>query len=143
MTLRYCGVAVPRYRPRRVYASDTGRALKPNMVDVFIGDSLMVRHALRLGVQHWNVRVCEVEAPPRGAAVDGIIASADTGLEHRSGGSPRSGQASPPCLRATRVSSLFLRWELFVFRFGSAGRKMPTPVVPPTSRRPRSGCRPL
>lgn len=71
-----------------VHASDTGRALKPNMLDVFIGDSRMVRHALRLGVQHWDVRVCEAETPsrearagpaePRGAAVDGRIASADT-----------------------------------------------------------------
>ena len=76
-----------------VHASDTGRALKPNMVDVFIGDSRMARHALRLGVQHWNVRVCGAEgasegahagsAEPRGAAVDGGIASADAGLEHR------------------------------------------------------------
>src|SRR5512135_2794526 len=76
-----------------VHASDTGRALKPNMVDVFIGDSRMVRHALRLGVQQWNVRACEAEVPspeatavpaePRSAAVEGRIASADTGIGYR------------------------------------------------------------
>ena len=44
-----------------VHASDTGRALNPNTIDVFIGDSRMARHALRLGVQHWSVRVCEAE----------------------------------------------------------------------------------
>jgi 3D (Asp-Asp-Asp) domain-containing protein len=76
-----------------VHASDTGRALKPNWIDVFIGDSRMVRHALRLGVQHWNVRVCEAEtaspaakagpAEPRGAAVEGRAASADASLGNR------------------------------------------------------------
>ncbi len=76
-----------------VHASDTGRALKPNMIDVFIGDSRMASHALRLGVQHWNVRLCEAETPPReaksglaepgSAAVDGRIASAEIGLDYR------------------------------------------------------------
>jgi 3D (Asp-Asp-Asp) domain-containing protein len=75
-----------------VHASDTGRALKPNTVDVFIGDSRMVRHALRLGVQQWNVRVCGAARQPRqaqagpaepgSADVDGV-GSADTGLERR------------------------------------------------------------
>ena len=73
-----------------VHASDTGRALKPNTIDVFIGDSRMAPHALRLGVQHWDVRACEAAAPSPeaktaqaepGAVVDGRIASAVTGLE--------------------------------------------------------------
>jgi 3D (Asp-Asp-Asp) domain-containing protein len=46
-----------------VHASDTGVALKANAVDVFIGEARMARHARRLGVQHWNVRVCDAEAP--------------------------------------------------------------------------------
>ena len=73
-----------------VHASDTGRALKPDTIDVFIGDSRMAPHALRLGVQHWDVRACEAAAPsPEAktapaepdAVVDGRIASAVTGLE--------------------------------------------------------------
>jgi 3D (Asp-Asp-Asp) domain-containing protein len=70
-----------------VHASDTGGALKPHMIDVFVGDSRMRSHALRLGVQHWNVRVCEAQAPsaeakagplrPGGAAGEGRIASVD------------------------------------------------------------------
>jgi 3D (Asp-Asp-Asp) domain-containing protein len=76
-----------------VHASDTGGALKPHMIDVFIGDSRMASHALRLGVQHWNVRVCEVQAPspeakagpprPGGAAGEGRIASVDPGAASR------------------------------------------------------------
>jgi len=76
-----------------VHASDTGRALKPNTIDVFIGDSRMAPHALRLGVQHWNVRACEVESASReakagptesrSAAVDGRIASTGLGLDDR------------------------------------------------------------
>lgn len=41
-----------------VHASDTGAALMPNSIDVFIGDARMATHARRLGVQHWTVRVC-------------------------------------------------------------------------------------
>jgi 3D (Asp-Asp-Asp) domain-containing protein len=41
-----------------VLAADTGVALKKNSIDVFMGEGRMVRYALRLGVQHWNVRVC-------------------------------------------------------------------------------------
>jgi len=76
-----------------VHASDTGGALKPHMIDVFIGDSRMASHALRLGVQHWNVRVCDVQAPspeakagpprPGGAAGEGRIASVDPGAASR------------------------------------------------------------
>ncbi len=46
-----------------VLASDTGVRLRRNSVDVFIGDSRMALHARRLGVQHWDVRVCEPAAP--------------------------------------------------------------------------------
>lgn len=76
-----------------VHASDTGRALKPHMIDVFIGDSRMASHALRLGVQHWNVRVCEAQTPsqeanagpaePRGTPGDGRIASVDPRAAYR------------------------------------------------------------
>jgi 3D (Asp-Asp-Asp) domain-containing protein len=53
-----------------VLASDTGSALKKDSVDVFIGEGRMARHAKRLGVQFWLVRVClppdplEVAAAP-------------------------------------------------------------------------------
>jgi len=63
-----------------VYASDTGGALKRNWIDVFIGDSRMARHARRLGVQHWDVRVCEPEEPSNEAAAtvaDGRLSSAE------------------------------------------------------------------
>ena len=56
-----------------VHASDTGSALKRNSVDVFIGEARMAQHARRLGVHHWNVRVCEAEAPS-----DPALASAPT-----------------------------------------------------------------
>jgi hypothetical protein len=59
-----------------VLASDTGARLKRNWVDVFIGDSRMARHARRLGVQHWDVCVCEPPAPSNRAAP----AVADAGL---------------------------------------------------------------
>jgi 3D (Asp-Asp-Asp) domain-containing protein len=45
-----------------VHASDTGAALRPNSVDVFIGDARMAPHARRLGVQHWDVRWCAASA---------------------------------------------------------------------------------
>ena len=48
-----------------VLAADTGGALKKNSIDVFMGEGRMARYAMRLGVQHWNVRVC---APVRVAA---------------------------------------------------------------------------
>jgi 3D (Asp-Asp-Asp) domain-containing protein len=51
-----------------VHASDTGRALKPHMIDVFIGDARMASHARRLGVQHWNVRACDAVAVPEAAS---------------------------------------------------------------------------
>lgn len=41
-----------------VLASDTGGALKANSLDVFIGEGRMAKHAKRLGVQFWVVRVC-------------------------------------------------------------------------------------
>ena len=41
-----------------VLAADTGGALKKNSIDVFMGEGRMARHAMRLGVQYWNVRVC-------------------------------------------------------------------------------------
>jgi 3D (Asp-Asp-Asp) domain-containing protein len=44
-----------------VHASDTGAGLDRNAIDVFIGEARMARYARRLGVQHWNVRVCEPE----------------------------------------------------------------------------------
>ena len=62
-----------------VYASDTGGALKRNWIDVFIGDTRMVQHARRLGVQHWDVRVCGPEEPAHNAerdVADGRLASA-------------------------------------------------------------------
>lgn len=46
-----------------VHASDTGSELKRDWLDVFIGDVRMAKHARRLGVQHWNVQVCEAHAP--------------------------------------------------------------------------------
>jgi 3D (Asp-Asp-Asp) domain-containing protein len=76
-----------------VHASDTGGALKPHMIDVFVGDSRMVSHALRLGVQHWNVRICGPHAPseeaksapsePKDAAGEGRIALADPAPAYR------------------------------------------------------------
>ena len=45
-----------------VHASDSGAALQPNSVDVFIGDARMARHARRLGVQHWDVRWCDASS---------------------------------------------------------------------------------
>jgi len=53
-----------------VLASDTGGRLRRNSMDVFIGDTRMAPHARRLGVQHWDVRVCEpnvAPAPPEAA----------------------------------------------------------------------------
>jgi 3D (Asp-Asp-Asp) domain-containing protein len=41
-----------------VHASDTGGGLGRNALDVFIGESRMARHARRLGVQFWEVRLC-------------------------------------------------------------------------------------
>jgi 3D (Asp-Asp-Asp) domain-containing protein len=46
-----------------VLASDTGGRLKRDSMDVFIGDTRMVPHARRLGVQHWRVRVCPLPTP--------------------------------------------------------------------------------
>jgi 3D (Asp-Asp-Asp) domain-containing protein len=76
-----------------VLASDTGGALKPHMIDVFIGDSRMAPHARRLGVQHWDVRVCGLESPsakagtaPAAAKVapdEARVASADPGHANR------------------------------------------------------------
>jgi 3D (Asp-Asp-Asp) domain-containing protein len=76
-----------------VLASDTGRALKPHMVDVFVGDSRMALHARRLGVQHWDVRVCDAQTPsnatkgapvePRGAVDESRIASAEPAAAYR------------------------------------------------------------
>ena len=51
-----------------VLAADTGAALKKNSIDVFMGEGRMARYAMRLGVQHWDVRVCPpppVEQDPR------------------------------------------------------------------------------
>jgi 3D (Asp-Asp-Asp) domain-containing protein len=62
-----------------VLASDSGARLKRNWVDVFIGDSRMARDARRLGVQHWDVRVCEPVAPaakPGPAVADAGLGSA-------------------------------------------------------------------
>ncbi len=39
-------------------AADTGVALKKDSIDVLMGEGRMARHAMRLGVQYWNVRVC-------------------------------------------------------------------------------------
>ena len=41
-----------------VLAADTGIGLKENSIDVFMGEGRMARYAMRLGVQHWDVRVC-------------------------------------------------------------------------------------
>ena len=50
-----------------VHASDTGAGLKRDWLDVFIGDVRMAAHARRLGVQHWDVGVCEARpAMPAG-----------------------------------------------------------------------------
>jgi 3D (Asp-Asp-Asp) domain-containing protein len=57
-----------------VLASDTGAHLRRNWVDVFIGDSRMASHARRLGVQHWDVRVCE--PPARSARTEPVVADA-------------------------------------------------------------------
>ncbi len=61
-----------------VLASDSGARLKRDWIDVFIGDSRMARHARRLGVQHWDVRVCEPPAPakkPERAVADAGLTS--------------------------------------------------------------------
>ena len=65
-----------------VLASDTGGALKVDSLDVFIGESRMAKHAKRLGVQFWDVRVCESARRPRPveAALRGPALSADAGL---------------------------------------------------------------
>ncbi len=47
-----------------VFASDSGSALQPDSVDVFIGDARMAPHARRLGVQHWNVSWCTTASQP-------------------------------------------------------------------------------
>ena len=41
-----------------VHASDTGQALRPGWIDVFVGEERMAANARRLGVQYWTVRVC-------------------------------------------------------------------------------------
>jgi hypothetical protein len=46
-----------------VLASDTGSHLRRNWIDVFVGDTRMARQARRLGVQHWDVRVCAPVQP--------------------------------------------------------------------------------
>ena len=65
-----------------VLAADTGGALKKNSIDVFVGEGRMAQHATRLGVQHWNVRVCApvrtVQATMSQPAVAGTQAPADT-----------------------------------------------------------------
>ena len=69
-----------------VHASDAGSALKRNWLDVFIGDARMARHARRLGVQHWNVQVCEAQAPSsdlKGAAAEGRVAAVESGAAYR------------------------------------------------------------
>jgi hypothetical protein len=76
-----------------VHASDTGRALKPHMIDVFVGDARMASHARRLGVQHWNVRVCETQGPseaadaapgePKGAGGESRVARAEPAPAYR------------------------------------------------------------
>lgn len=64
-----------------VLASDTGGALKADSLDVFIGESRMAKHAKRLGVQFWDVRVCASAGSPRPveAALRGPALSADAG----------------------------------------------------------------
>jgi 3D (Asp-Asp-Asp) domain-containing protein len=62
-----------------VHASDTGAALKPNAIDVFIGEARMVPSARRLGVQHWSVRVCDTEHSPGVAVVRGASAGMAVG----------------------------------------------------------------
>jgi len=54
-----------------VHASDTGGGLKPGSMDVFVGEARMARHARRLGVQYWTVRVCGAKTvrETNGAAV--------------------------------------------------------------------------
>jgi 3D (Asp-Asp-Asp) domain-containing protein len=47
-----------------VFASDTGGALKADSLDVFIGEGRMAKHAKRLGVQFWEVRVCGLAPRP-------------------------------------------------------------------------------
>lgn len=65
-----------------VLAADTGGALKKNSIDVFMGEGRMAQHATRLGVQHWNVRVCApvrtVGATMSQQAVASTQAPADT-----------------------------------------------------------------
>jgi 3D (Asp-Asp-Asp) domain-containing protein len=67
-----------------VLAADTGVALKKDSIDVFMGEGRMARFAMRLGVQHWNVRVCtavraahvllNLQAVPNAQAVPGVHA---------------------------------------------------------------------
>jgi 3D (Asp-Asp-Asp) domain-containing protein len=69
-----------------VHASDTGSELKHDWVDVFIGEARMAEHARRLGVQHWNVRVCEAQGPssdPKGAAAESRVAWVKGGAAYR------------------------------------------------------------
>ncbi len=41
-----------------VHASDTGKSLRRDWIDVYIGEARMASAAMRLGIQHWTVRVC-------------------------------------------------------------------------------------
>jgi 3D (Asp-Asp-Asp) domain-containing protein len=62
-----------------VHASDTGGGLGRNALDVFIGESRMARHARRLGVQFWEVRLCRPARAVAAAASEVAAAQAPPG----------------------------------------------------------------
>jgi 3D (Asp-Asp-Asp) domain-containing protein len=76
-----------------VLASDTGVALKPGSLDVFIGEGRMAQYAKRLGVQFWMVRVCapapvEPASPPARGEAEAAREARDAGAPG-AGGAPR------------------------------------------------------
>jgi 3D (Asp-Asp-Asp) domain-containing protein len=66
-----------------VHATDIGGALKRDSIDVFIGESRMVPHARRLGVQYWTMRPCGPDPEPTRRAV-----TAGTAGDARANGQP-------------------------------------------------------
>lgn len=87
-----------------VHASDSGSALRPNSVDVFIGDARMAPHARRLGVHHWNVRWCDPAATRLRSSSAARSAAPRRTEASRSHGTRSPGRLSTP-RRASRQGS--------------------------------------
>jgi 3D (Asp-Asp-Asp) domain-containing protein len=88
-----------------VLAADTGGALRKDSIDVFMGEGRMAQYAMRLGVQHWNVRVCEparaVDASPNARAAPSVQPAASTQATPVVPATPEA-----PVASATRVATL-------------------------------------